>query len=278
MKAIPIKEIGIRLGEDGKMRLSMDPRAYKGPRHGDFPAYVFNAREHTRLADMTKAKALWNQGQNESAAVPNLELCTNEQRRQSCILKKQNDKPDIEKKKCTCRSCFKPIVRLQGTTNSNIETKPLSSDVKNSSSQNLDTGEKLERIYLGGKSVDRKSNGQRTSRSNSPKQMRPHRALMVHRMSKQTNKSLSKVVKSMLDLQQSVCDPDAKIRNSHRSIRSHEVVMTKPDSSPSLSSRRRVLLYEALRSSSRTSLQESSHSQKLRYIPKSGSESKNVVL
>mmetsp|Transcript_26298 Transcript_26298/g.36652 ORF Transcript_26298/g.36652 Transcript_26298/m.36652 type:complete len:310 (+) Transcript_26298:298-1227(+) len=47
--ALNVKQFGLRIGEDGKMRLSMDPRAYKGPRCGDFVGDIFR-RHHIELA------------------------------------------------------------------------------------------------------------------------------------------------------------------------------------------------------------------------------------
>jgi len=256
MKAISVNDFGLRVGHDGKMRLSMDPRAYHGPRIGDFVAEAFNEREHMRFANMTEQEALFIQQRANSKTVSDESMRERGRREQLRAKKKQRDMHHDKKQNFCSSGCIKAVVRLQGKPSP--DGSPSSGDAKNNSAQSRKLRGKPERKHFKQRITSSRRRENSMSRPNESRLMRPHRALMVHSVSNKTDRSRSQVLKAMLDLQGQICNPDREIMNSLRSTRSCQRAMSRPETSLPMSSPHRRLLHEKLkRSSTQTKAQES---------------------
>eukprot|EP00471_Norrisiella_sphaerica_P009081 CAMPEP_0184506404 /NCGR_PEP_ID=MMETSP0113_2-20130426/53481_1 /TAXON_ID=91329 /ORGANISM="Norrisiella sphaerica, Strain BC52" /LENGTH=152 /DNA_ID=CAMNT_0026896119 /DNA_START=144 /DNA_END=603 /DNA_ORIENTATION=+ len=119
----------------------MDPRAYHGPRIGDFVAEAFNEREHMRFANMTEQEALFIQQRANSKTVSDESMRERGRREQLRAKKKQRDMHHDKKQNFCSSGCIKAVVRLQGKPSP--DGSPSSGDAKNNSAQSRKQEENL---------------------------------------------------------------------------------------------------------------------------------------
>eukprot|EP00471_Norrisiella_sphaerica_P011715 CAMPEP_0184494190 /NCGR_PEP_ID=MMETSP0113_2-20130426/28077_1 /TAXON_ID=91329 /ORGANISM="Norrisiella sphaerica, Strain BC52" /LENGTH=304 /DNA_ID=CAMNT_0026879835 /DNA_START=46 /DNA_END=960 /DNA_ORIENTATION=+ len=209
---IRVSDLGLRLGKDGKLRLSMDKRAYKGPRLGDFIADVFKTHSHKDLIKLesktvppcTRVEPSLNSEGNAWKHDNNLNRRTKHADEQKCERKSGNEgtyeteKKDKMKEKSLSRM-LAPFIGLQKDSPKDSEpsrTKPSKDD--SAKSRNL-----LNRNLS---SKGRHEDGQLREQKDVKNMLRklchvrrPHRSLVVRRITRVTKQERSRVLEMCLE-------------------------------------------------------------------------------
>jgi len=203
------------------MRLSIDRRAYKGPRIGDFIADSFSSRKHLKLVEKVNVIS-WTPGTRKRKE------------------KKSRGQQERKKQNELNRFCPAPIIRIRDSM------KPVLAIQSRSGLKATKSAPKIVRNLEMPEKLSRSANAVRHSISRM-QQIRPHRFVVVQKISRETKTRHSQVLKSCLEYKAQSSAPAGL--PSRRSRRRKEIVGARRRTLSPSNSRRRRELHERLRSS-----------------------------
>mmetsp|Transcript_4668 Transcript_4668/g.6608 ORF Transcript_4668/g.6608 Transcript_4668/m.6608 type:complete len:313 (-) Transcript_4668:294-1232(-) len=255
--ALCYSQFGLRLCEDGKMRISMHPLAYKGPRIGDFIADTLVSGQHGKftqeaIQDISPIRKTVDH-RHRSGPVKTLA------RRSLSKGKKDHIKSNL----CRSVSYTGPTIQLLDDSktpttdikgsHSHRETSKQASWAKGSQSLELIAKEKDESSFTNYRSsvVKRLDSSDQTRKVvRRLHQKRPHRALVVQKISRETKRNPSSVLHSILKDRKPI-NADWKVLPSRRSMCVKKTMLRQPTAQGAripLSQRRKDLHSKLVRS------------------------------